>query len=107
MATYDTLLVDCPRAGIAVATLNRPDRLNALTFRMFGELGQLAADIGADDGVRVLVLTGAGRGFCAGLDLADAATLPETDRREQPAWRSADQADGAGQRRCPVAGSGR
>ena len=59
MATYDTLLVDCPRAGIAVATLNRPDRLNALTFRMFGELGQLAADIGADDRVRVLVLTSA------------------------------------------------
>jgi enoyl-CoA hydratase/carnithine racemase len=76
MATYDTLLVDCPRAGIAVATLNRPDSLNALTFRMFGELGQLAADIGADDRVRALVLTGAGRGFCAGLDLADAATLP-------------------------------
>lgn len=77
MATYETLLVDRPRAGIAVARLNRPDRLNALTFQMFDELAQLAADIGADDRVRVLVLTGAGRGFCAGLDLADAATLPD------------------------------
>jgi enoyl-CoA hydratase len=77
MATYETLLVDRPRPGIAVAALNRPDRLNALTFRMFEELAQLAADIGADGSVRVLVLTGAGRGFCAGLDLADAATLSD------------------------------
>jgi enoyl-CoA hydratase/carnithine racemase len=77
MATCETLLVDRPRVGIAVATLNRPDRLNALTFQMFDELAQLAADIGADDRVRVLVLTGAGRGFCAGLDLRDAATLPD------------------------------
>ena len=77
MATCETLLVDRPRAGIAVATLNRPDRLNALTFGMFDELAQLAADVGADDRVRVLVLTGAGRGFCAGLDLGDAATLPD------------------------------
>jgi enoyl-CoA hydratase/carnithine racemase len=77
MATCETLLVDRPRAGVAVATLNRPDRLNALTFGMFDELAQLAADVGADDRVRVLVLTGAGRGFCAGLDLRDAATLPD------------------------------
>src|SRR6516162_4572160 len=77
MATFETLLVDRPQAGIAVATLNRPDRLNALTFSMFDELGQMAADIAADDRVRVLVLTGAGRGFCAGLDLADAAALPD------------------------------
>ena len=69
MANCETLLVDRPRAGIAVATLNRPDRLNALTFGMFDELAQLAADVGADDRMRVLVLTGAGRGFCAGLDL--------------------------------------
>ena len=75
--TGGTLLVDRPRAGIVVATLNRPDRLNALTFSMFGELEQLAAAIGADDGARVLVLSGAGRGFCAGLDLDDAATLPD------------------------------
>jgi enoyl-CoA hydratase/carnithine racemase len=76
MATCETLLVDRPRTGIAVATLNRPDRLNALTFQMFDELARLAADIAADDRLRVLVLTGAGRGFCAGLDLTDAATLP-------------------------------
>ena len=63
MATYETLLVDRPRAGIAVARLNRPDRLNALTFQMFDELAQLAADIGADDRVRVLVLMTRSRAF--------------------------------------------
>jgi len=77
MASYETLLVDRPREGIAVVTLNRPGRLNALTFGMFDELARLAAEIGSDDGVRVLVLTGAGRGFCAGLDLADAGRLPD------------------------------
>ena len=77
MVNYQTLLVDRPRAGITVATLNRPDRLNAMTFQMFDELARLAAEVGADERTRVLVLTGAGRGFCAGLDLADAATLPE------------------------------
>src|SRR6476646_7839172 len=77
MAPGQTLLVDRPRTGITVATLNRPDQLNALTFAMFDDLAQLAAEIAADDGARVLVLTGAGRGFCAGLDLADAATLPD------------------------------
>ena len=77
MVNYQTLLVDRSRAGITVATLNRPDRLNAMTFQMFDELARLAAEVGADERTRVLVLTGAGRGFCAGLDLADAATLPE------------------------------
>jgi enoyl-CoA hydratase/carnithine racemase len=61
MVNYQTLLVDRPRAGITVATLNRPDRLNALTFGMFDELARLAAEAGADERTRVLVLTGAGR----------------------------------------------
>lgn len=61
--------------GVALATLDRPDRLNALTFAMFGELRSLCEEIAVDPKVRVLVVTGAGRGFCAGLDLDDAARL--------------------------------
>jgi enoyl-CoA hydratase/carnithine racemase len=56
--------------GVAVVTLNRPERLNAMTLTMAGEIRaamQLASD---DDQVRVVVLTGAGRGFCAGADAA-------------------------------------
>ena len=59
------------RNGYAVLTLNRPDKLNAITADMLSVLrGQLEA-VAADDAVRAVVLTGAGRGFCAGQDLAD------------------------------------
>jgi enoyl-CoA hydratase/carnithine racemase len=64
-------------ARVVVAYLNRPDRLNAITFAMFEEFVTLQTQVGADPTVRVLVLTGNGRGFCAGLDLDDAATLPD------------------------------
>jgi enoyl-CoA hydratase/carnithine racemase len=64
------------REGVVVATLNRPDRLNAMTGTMFRELEQLAFELGDDDALRVLVLTGAGRAFCAGYDLDDALELP-------------------------------
>jgi enoyl-CoA hydratase/carnithine racemase len=56
--------------GVAVVTLNRPDRLNAMTLTMAGEV-RAAMQQASDDGeVRVIVLTGAGRGFCAGADAA-------------------------------------
>lgn len=61
------------RDGVATLTLNRPDRLNAISFPMLEELGRRLLDADADDAVRVIVLTGAGRGFCSGLDLKDAA----------------------------------
>ncbi len=59
--------------GIARLTLNRPDRLNSFTVQMHEEV---ADAISALDGARVLVLTGAGRGFCAGQDLNDRAVAP-------------------------------
>lgn len=55
-------------AGVARITLNRPERLNALCPEMFPEL-QAALDRGQAEGMRALVITGAGRGFCAGADL--------------------------------------
>ena len=65
--------------GVTVATLNRPDRLNAIDTVMFEELERLAKIAEADPRVRVLILTGAGRGFCAGLDLEVAGDLPGMD----------------------------
>jgi enoyl-CoA hydratase/carnithine racemase len=66
---YDTIqyAVDGP---IATITLNRPDRLNALTGQMLVELQQAMAAAEADDGAVAILLTGAGRGFCAGADMA-------------------------------------
>ncbi|MCL2658158.1 MAG: 2-(1,2-epoxy-1,2-dihydrophenyl)acetyl-CoA isomerase PaaG [Betaproteobacteria bacterium] len=59
-------------AGVARITLNRPDKMNSFNAAMHGELREALDRIQGDRGVRVLVLTGAGRGFCAGQDLADA-----------------------------------
>ena len=62
--------------GIARLTLNRPDRLNSFTDAMHAEVRDAMARVKADASVRVLLLTGAGRGFCAGQDLADRAVAP-------------------------------
>src|SRR5512143_1509904 len=58
---------------VGVITLNRPERMNAISFEMLEQLATTLADADRDDAVRVLLLTGAGRGFCSGLDLKDAA----------------------------------
>jgi 2-(1,2-epoxy-1,2-dihydrophenyl)acetyl-CoA isomerase len=63
-------------SGIARITLNRPDRLNAFTTRMHEELRDALARVTREGEARVLLLTGAGRGFCAGQDLADRAVAP-------------------------------
>ena len=72
----ETLLAEEVKPGIVVVTLNRPDRSNAMTNAMFVELEQLAWDLGAEDDLRVVILTGAGKAFCSGYDLADADELP-------------------------------
>lgn len=60
-----------PRPDVAVITLNRPAKLNALTSDLVEELHATLDDIAADNDCRVVILTGAGRGFCAGLDFTD------------------------------------
>lgn len=67
---YKTLLVE-KRERIATVTLNRPDRLNALNGELMTELLAALNEIEADGASRCLLLTGAGRGFCSGADLAD------------------------------------
>ncbi|HEV8297113.1 MAG TPA: enoyl-CoA hydratase-related protein [Acidimicrobiales bacterium] len=56
---------------ISVITLNRPDRLNALNFELVAELHDALDEVGRDPDCKVAILTGAGRGFCAGLDLKE------------------------------------
>jgi 2-(1,2-epoxy-1,2-dihydrophenyl)acetyl-CoA isomerase len=73
--TYESIRHSCA-AGIARVTLNRPDRLNSFTAKMHEELRDALATVRADTSARVLLLTGAGRGFCAGQDLSDRAVAP-------------------------------
>jgi enoyl-CoA hydratase len=82
----ETLSVQRPHAGVAVLELNRPNQLNAINDAMVGELNHTLAALDADDSVHAVVLTGAGRGFCSGIDMRDfgprlpEATDPAIDR---------------------------
>src|SRR6185369_17917935 len=57
--------------GIATITLNRPERLNALTFDVYRELTDFFEELRAEQDIRVAVITGSGRGFCSGGDVHD------------------------------------
>jgi enoyl-CoA hydratase/carnithine racemase len=71
----ETIVLERPSPDVVVATLDRPDRLNAQTNQMFGELEALGLELRDRPDVRALVITGAGRAFCAGYDLEDADEL--------------------------------
>ncbi len=73
---YETIRLEVSR-GVATLTLNRPERLNSFTVAMHGEVRAALETIRADRAVRCLVLTGAGRAFCAGQDLSDRAVAPD------------------------------
>jgi enoyl-CoA hydratase/carnithine racemase len=72
---YQTIEVTEHSPGIVVVTLNRPDRYNAMTTMMFDELEDMATLLDGEDSCRVMIMTGAGKAFCAGYDLADADEL--------------------------------
>lgn len=78
---YDHLLIATSAAGVRLITLNRPERLNAVNPRLADEVPRALDDAAGDDRVRVVVITGAGRGFCSGLDLSEPPRLPEGDLR--------------------------
>lgn len=73
-----------PRPDVAVLTLNRPEKLNALSRELVESLHATLDDIAPDDDCRVVVITGAGRGFCSGLDLTDPASSGAADGLEFP-----------------------
>jgi 2-(1,2-epoxy-1,2-dihydrophenyl)acetyl-CoA isomerase len=73
--TYQNILFEL-RDGVARLTLNRPDRLNSFSVEMHREVHDALSAVAKDASARVLMLTGAGRGFCAGQDLGDRAVSP-------------------------------
>jgi enoyl-CoA hydratase/carnithine racemase len=87
---YEDLLLEKREDGVAILTLNVPDKLNAITSTMSRNLALATDELARDDDVRVVIVTGAGRGFCSGADVstmqmrtdntADAARLPRYQR---------------------------
>jgi enoyl-CoA hydratase/carnithine racemase len=77
-----------PQAGVVQLTLSSPERLNALTQPLVARLHERLREAAADRACRVVVLTGAGRGFCAGLDLTGFGVMPGTEDlgRIQQTW---------------------
>jgi enoyl-CoA hydratase len=75
----DTVIIERPEPAIAILTLNRPERLNALSYELVVDLHDALDVIGGDTECKVAILTGAGRGFCSGLDLRDYGTPPRAD----------------------------
>ena len=90
--TYQTILLDV-KDEVATLTLNRPERLNAWTTEMAAELSGALSACNERDEVRVVVITGAGRAFCAGADLGkggDSFASSDEEREEEqraPEWK--------------------
>jgi len=98
--TFETLTYSCDD-GVAVITLNRPERLNAFTEQMRDDLIAAFDHTDRDDDVRVVIVTGAGRGFCAGSDLAGGGSTfdfaaGESDHAGNAMWVGDVHRDGGG-----------
>ncbi len=79
MSSGDFVLTSRPRPGITLVTLNRPERMNAMAFDVMVPLRDALREISVDNDTRVVVLTGAGHGFCSGADLVGSGRVPYID----------------------------
>jgi enoyl-CoA hydratase/carnithine racemase len=107
LVAYETILVECAER-VGLVTLNRPERRNAYTARMGAELGEAFAALEADDDIRAIVVTGAGKYFCAGADLGGGGNtfnrLSDDESRARDRDRAA-QAPRPWEMRTPIIGA--
>jgi enoyl-CoA hydratase len=84
-----------PHPKVAVVTLNRPERMNAMAFDVMIPFRDALREVGSDNGVRIVVITGAGRGFCSGADHENPGSIPNIDGLTVPtiALRSMEMLD--------------
>ena len=80
----DPVLSSSPAPGVTQLTLNRPDQLNAMTYELIARLHERLDEVDRDHECRAVVLTGAGRGFCAGLDLNGFGVVPGNEDFGRP-----------------------
>lgn len=106
----ETLHTEVDGDGVMTLTLNRPDKLNAFTITMMKELLEVYDRVDRDDAVRVVVVTGAGRGFCAGADLSSGGETFDVGRQRREARdgqaKDAKQAQAAKVQSAPRDGGG-
>jgi enoyl-CoA hydratase len=84
MKDFKMFIFEEIESRVGLVTLNRPDRLNAINAAMLDDFNELFAILAKDDAIRVLIITGAGRGFCAGADLNDAMVYKDTAAFSDP-----------------------
>jgi enoyl-CoA hydratase len=82
----DFVLVERPRPNTALITLNRPERMNSMAFDVMLPLKRVIEEVSYDNSVRVVVLTGAGRGFSSGADHKSAGAVPHIDGLTRPTF---------------------
>jgi 2-(1,2-epoxy-1,2-dihydrophenyl)acetyl-CoA isomerase len=93
-AAQRTVLLETTASGVAIATLNRPERLNAMSEELLDDLAEMIERVDGDRAIACLIITGAGRGFCAGGDVqhmaardrATAGSAPPEPGTELEAW---------------------
>jgi len=78
------VLVDKPRPNVTLVTLNRPERMNAMAFDVMIPFREALEEISYDNDTRVVVITGAGHGFCSGADLEDSGVVPNISGLTRP-----------------------
>lgn len=91
-----TLLIETSSAGVRTITLNRPEKLNSVNLELATELPRALDEASQDEAVRVVVVTGAGRAFCAGLELDPATIAALTERAGQSRAARLDDLDWVG-----------
>ncbi|WP_293052672.1 enoyl-CoA hydratase [Mycobacterium sp.] len=85
-ATVSMVLLDRPRPSVALITLNRPERMNSMAFDVMVPLREVLRQVSYDNSVRVVVLTGAGRGFSSGADQKSAGRVPHVEGLTRPTY---------------------
>ncbi len=93
---FEHLLIDTTPEGVRTITLNRPEKLNAVNVKLAEELPAAVEEASKEDAVRVLVITGAGRGFCAGLELSPENLMASRQRKTVSRAAALDDLDWVG-----------
>ncbi|MFN0086187.1 MAG: enoyl-CoA hydratase/isomerase family protein [Blastocatellia bacterium] len=94
--SYEHVLIETSAEGVRTITLNRPEKLNAVNLRLAEEVPLAVDEASRDDAVRAVVITGAGRGFCAGLELTPENILASRQRKSVSRHAALDDLDWVG-----------